>query len=46
MTNDDVLGDPIPSNQLRTMREVCYQLLKLGTGVGIRGFLLNSVFLS
>lgn len=32
MTNDDVLGDPIPSNQLRAMREVCYQLLKMGTG--------------
>jgi len=46
MTNDDVLGDPIPSNQLRAMREVCYQLLKLGTGVGICGFLLISVYLS
>ncbi|KAK7336736.1 hypothetical protein VNO77_17282 [Canavalia gladiata] len=32
LTNDDVLGDPIPSNQLRAMQEVCYQLLKLGTG--------------
>ncbi|PNX81342.1 mRNA-capping enzyme, partial [Trifolium pratense] len=32
MTNDDVLGDPIPSNQLRPMQEVCYQLLKMGKG--------------
>ena len=35
LTNDDVLGDPIPSNQLHTMQEACYQLLKLGTGVGL-----------
>ncbi|KAJ1433051.1 Tyrosine specific protein phosphatases domain [Sesbania bispinosa] len=32
LTNDDVLGDSIPPNELRTMQEVCYQLLKLGTG--------------
>ncbi|XP_058738029.1 uncharacterized protein LOC131610167 isoform X3 [Vicia villosa] len=32
LTNDDILGDPIPSNQLRTMQELCYQLLKLGKG--------------
>ncbi|ESW34402.1 hypothetical protein PHAVU_001G149600 [Phaseolus vulgaris] len=32
LTNDDILGDPIPPNQLRAMQEVCYQLLKLGTG--------------
>lgn len=46
MTNDDVLGDPIPSNQLRTMQELCYQLLKLGKGVGIYGFWLISAYLS
>ncbi|KAI4301275.1 hypothetical protein L6164_034568 [Bauhinia variegata] len=32
MTNDDVLGDPLPSNQLHSMRQVVYQLLKLGAG--------------
>ncbi|MED6181163.1 hypothetical protein PIB30_016917 [Stylosanthes scabra] len=32
LTNDDVLGDSIPSSQLHTMQEVCYQLLKLGSG--------------
>ncbi|XP_015969540.1 uncharacterized protein LOC107492978 isoform X1 [Arachis duranensis] len=32
LTNDDILGDSIPSYQLHTMQEVCYQLLKLGTG--------------
>ncbi|KAF1866515.1 hypothetical protein Lal_00017898 [Lupinus albus] len=31
LTNDDVLGDPIPPNQLYKMQELCYQLLKLGT---------------
>jgi hypothetical protein len=46
MTNDDVLGDPIPSNQLRPMQEVCYQLLKMGKGVGICRILLISIYLS
>ncbi|KAH1194868.1 mRNA-capping enzyme [Glycine max] len=32
LTSDDALGDPIPPNQLRSMQELCYQLLKLGTG--------------
>ncbi|KAK7285378.1 hypothetical protein RJT34_20147 [Clitoria ternatea] len=32
LTNDDILGESIPSNQLRSMQEVCYQLLKMGTG--------------
>ncbi|KAK4281148.1 hypothetical protein QN277_012673 [Acacia crassicarpa] len=32
LTNDDVLGDPLPSNQLHSMRLECYQLLKLGKG--------------
>ncbi|KAG5055273.1 hypothetical protein JHK85_007783 [Glycine max] len=32
LTSDDALGDPIPPNQLRPMQELCYQLLKLGTG--------------
>ncbi|XP_054821835.1 uncharacterized protein LOC129320405 isoform X3 [Prosopis cineraria] len=32
LTNDDVLGDPVHSNQLHSMRLECYQLLKLGTG--------------
>ncbi|KAK3023090.1 hypothetical protein RJ639_043105, partial [Escallonia herrerae] len=29
MTNDDVLGDPVPSSQLESMRHFCYQALKL-----------------
>ncbi|XP_028762231.1 mRNA-capping enzyme isoform X3 [Neltuma alba] len=32
LTNDDVLGDPVPSSQLHSMRVECYQLLKLGKG--------------
>ncbi|KAK9281057.1 hypothetical protein L1049_003950 [Liquidambar formosana] len=35
MTNDDVLGDAVPCDQLQTLRQVCYQALKLG--VGARG---------
>lgn len=35
MTNDDVLGDIIPSDQQEALRQFCYQALKLGTGVGI-----------
>lgn len=34
LTNDDALGDPVASHQLRGMQELCYQLLKLGPGVG------------
>ncbi|KAK3016222.1 hypothetical protein RJ639_006461, partial [Escallonia herrerae] len=29
MTNDDILGDPVPPNQLESMRHFCYQVLKL-----------------
>ncbi|KAL6531964.1 hypothetical protein OROGR_013934 [Orobanche gracilis] len=32
LSNDDAIGYPIASHQLRGMQEVCYQLLKLGTG--------------
>uniref|UniRef100_A0A5B6Z2J7 mRNA guanylyltransferase n=1 Tax=Davidia involucrata TaxID=16924 RepID=A0A5B6Z2J7_DAVIN len=39
MTNDDVLGDSIPSEQQEALRQFCYQSLKLG--VGVRG---NSQF--
>lgn len=35
MTNDDVLGDPIPFDQQDAMRQFCYQTLKLG--IGARG---------
>ncbi|KAK7382578.1 hypothetical protein VNO80_01488 [Phaseolus coccineus] len=35
MTNDDVLGDEIPSDQQDALRQFCYQTLKLG--VGARG---------
>ncbi|KAG2690772.1 hypothetical protein I3760_09G205100 [Carya illinoinensis] len=35
MTNDDVLGDEIPTHQQDAMRHFCYQTLKLG--VGARG---------
>lgn len=35
MSNDDVLGDSIPFNQQDTLRQFCYQALKLGAGVGI-----------
>ncbi|KAH1258273.1 mRNA-capping enzyme [Glycine max] len=38
LTSDDALGDPIPPNQLRPMQELCYQLLKLGTGGRGRSF--------
>ncbi|XP_076912984.1 uncharacterized protein LOC143571445 [Bidens hawaiensis] len=35
MTSDDVLGDPVPSNQIEPMRQFCYQVLKLsGRGRG------------
>ncbi|XP_057438787.1 uncharacterized protein LOC130730727 [Lotus japonicus] len=32
LKNDDALGDPVASHQLRGMQELCYQLLKLGPG--------------
>ncbi|XP_008235258.1 PREDICTED: mRNA-capping enzyme-like [Prunus mume] len=32
MTIDDVLGEPIPFDQQKTMREACYHALKLGVG--------------
>ncbi|KAI8560649.1 hypothetical protein RHMOL_Rhmol04G0274100 [Rhododendron molle] len=32
MSNDDVLGDSIPFNQQDTLRQFCYQALKLGAG--------------
>ncbi|CDP03930.1 unnamed protein product [Coffea canephora] len=32
MKNDDVLGDGIPFEQERTLRQMCYQLLKLPVG--------------
>ncbi|XP_061344419.1 uncharacterized protein LOC133290366 [Gastrolobium bilobum] len=35
MTNDDVLGDEIPTDQQDALRQFCYQSLKLG--VGARG---------
>ncbi|KAK7349950.1 hypothetical protein VNO77_07876 [Canavalia gladiata] len=35
LTNDDVLGDEIPSDQQDALRQFCYQTLKLG--VGARG---------
>ncbi|CAL5210801.1 unnamed protein product [Lathyrus oleraceus] len=35
MTNDDVLGDEIPSDQQDAFRQFCYQTLRLG--VGARG---------
>ncbi|KAK2990506.1 hypothetical protein RJ640_019786, partial [Escallonia rubra] len=34
MNNDDVLGDPVPPNQLESMRHFCYQALKLNVRVG------------
>ncbi|XP_076923486.1 uncharacterized protein LOC143585614 isoform X1 [Bidens hawaiensis] len=35
MTSDDVLGDPVPSNQIEPMRQFCNQVLKLsGRGRG------------
>lgn len=34
MTIDDVLGEPIPFDQQKTMQEACYHALKLGVGVG------------
>ncbi|KAL0344487.1 UNVERIFIED_CONTAM: capping enzyme, partial [Sesamum radiatum] len=33
MTNDDILGDKVPSDQEVAMRQFCYQSLKLPTGV-------------
>ncbi|TXG72886.1 hypothetical protein EZV62_001465 [Acer yangbiense] len=39
MTNDDVLGDEIPHDQLQALRHFCYQMLKQNVGVG------NSIFL-
>lgn len=35
MTNDDVLGDEIPSDQQDAFRQFCYQTLRLGVGVGL-----------
>ena len=35
MTNDDVLGDEIPSDQQDAFRQFCYQSLKLGVGVSL-----------
>ncbi|XP_022747226.1 mRNA-capping enzyme-like isoform X4 [Durio zibethinus] len=35
LTNDDILGDEIPQDQLESMRLFCYQTLKLN--VGVRG---------
>ncbi|KAJ7977428.1 mRNA-capping enzyme [Quillaja saponaria] len=32
LTNDDVLGDPVPSYQLQSMRQFCYQVLKMNAG--------------
>ncbi|MED6226424.1 hypothetical protein PIB30_103576, partial [Stylosanthes scabra] len=32
LTNDDVLGDEIPSDQQDAFRQFCYQTLKLGVG--------------
>ncbi|KAJ7961298.1 mRNA-capping enzyme [Quillaja saponaria] len=32
MTNDDVLGDEIPQDQLQALRQFCYQSLKLNVG--------------
>ncbi|XP_027334116.1 mRNA-capping enzyme-like isoform X2 [Abrus precatorius] len=32
MTNDDVLGDEIPTDQQDALRQFCYQTLKLGVG--------------
>lgn len=29
MTNDDLLGDSIPSDQQNSLRQICYQFLKL-----------------
>ncbi|PON63714.1 Atypical dual specificity phosphatase, subfamily A [Trema orientale] len=40
MSNDDVLGDEIPWDQQESLRQFCYQSLKLGGG-GVRG---NSQF--
>ncbi|KAJ0028028.1 hypothetical protein Pint_35237 [Pistacia integerrima] len=34
MTNDDVLGDEIPNDQLLSLRNFCYQMLKLDARVG------------
>lgn len=33
MTNDDVLGDEIPEDQERGLKQFCYQMLKLNPGV-------------
>ena len=35
MTNDDVLGDPVPFNQIESMRQFCNQVLKLNVRVSI-----------
>lgn len=35
MTNDDILGDEIPWDQQESMRQFCYQTLKLVVGVGM-----------
>lgn len=38
MTNDDILGDEIPPDQLDVFRRFCYQTLKLNVGVCISEF--------
>ncbi|CAN1142386.1 mRNA-capping enzyme [Linum perenne] len=35
LTNDDVLGDDIPIDQLNTLRQICYQMLKMTMTVHI-----------
>lgn len=43
MTSDDILGDPVPSNQQETMRNFCYQALKMNVKVGtLRAFLFSA----
>lgn len=39
MTNDDVLGDEIPTDQQDAFRQFCYQTLKLGLGVSLLIFM-------
>lgn len=43
MTNDDILGDKIPSDQETAMRQFCYQSLKLSAGVGLFEFLSSGL---
>jgi len=45
MTNDDVLGDEIPSDQQDALRQFCYQTLKLVVGVSLlNGCLLCTLY--